>query len=72
MQDRITKYGLDPMICKYLCTDMTLLEIRKAIHNSYNLQITNGDIEVYFKYDRENEIYQKYLIKKEEEDKLRQ
>jgi hypothetical protein len=72
MQDRITKYGLDPMICMYLCTDMSLHEIRKAIFKSYSLQITNGDIEVYFKYNRENPLYQKYLIKKEEEDKLRQ
>ena len=64
MQSRIVKYGMDSHLCQYLCTDMTLKEIRDALYNSYGIRVSNGDIESYFGYRKEDPLYQKYLKKK--------
>jgi hypothetical protein len=47
-------------------TDMTLKEIRDTLYNSYGIRISNGDIENYFGYRKEDPLYQRYLRKKGE------
>jgi hypothetical protein len=64
-QSRIVKYGMDPELCRLLSTDMTLKQILDKLYDAYGVRISKGDIETYFKYDATNEIFKRYLKKRD-------
>jgi len=67
MQNVIIKYGMDSTLTNYLLSDMPLDMIKQSLFNSYGFKVTNSDIEEFYKYDRDNELYQRYLKKSIEE-----
>jgi hypothetical protein len=64
VQSRIVKYGMDAELNRMMSSDMSLGEIKGQLYKAYGISITNGDIEVYYEYRRENPLYQRYLEKK--------
>jgi hypothetical protein len=72
MQSAIVKYGMDNHLNQFMCTDMPLSEIRTLLRQAYGAPVTNGDIESYYKYNTEDPLYQRYLKKLNEENKLKQ